>query len=290
MSAGLSGLPTATAGTAQLKQGLQTSRDYLLGLQNASVGQRFYVPGTVLAQHQLAASFANYLSANHHVAKLTVVLKADQNAVTTLSQVKQLRRDVQALVKSTALKSTRVAVGGQTSLMADLATISRTDLVRTAVIMLGAIGGLLMLLTRSVTKPLVILVTLLGSVILALEGTWVFSQCCLHQSALTWNTPFFTLIMLVALGVDYSIFLLIRYQDNRELRQLAPKEAMQQAAAAIGKVVIAAAIILGGTFAALIPSGVLTLLQVAIAVILGLALLVCFLSLVMAATVELSNQ
>ena len=73
--------------------------------------------------------------------------------------------------------------------------------------------------------------------------------------------------MIVALGVDYSIFLMMRYRelDNSQ-------RAIVDAAEYIGGVVISAAIILGGTFAALMPSGVVTLIQVAI-VNLGLFLL-----------------
>ncbi|MBP5845609.1 MMPL family transporter, partial [Lactiplantibacillus plantarum] len=42
----------------------------------------------------------------------------------------------------------------------------------------------------------------------------------------------------------------------------------------IGAVVLSAALILSGTFAALMPSGVLTLIQVAMVVIIGLIILV----------------
>uniref|UniRef100_UPI002A8402E6 MMPL family transporter n=1 Tax=Lysinibacillus capsici TaxID=2115968 RepID=UPI002A8402E6 len=50
-------------------------------------------------------------------------------------------------------------------------------------------------------------------------------------------------------------------------------EAIIDAARHIGGVVISATIILGGTFAALIPSGVVTLIEVALTVIIGLCLL-----------------
>jgi len=54
----------------------------------------------------------------------------------------------------------------------------------------------------------------------------------------------------------------------------------------IGTVVISAAIILGGTFAALIPSNVLTLIQVAMTVIVGLIILVLTLPIIMSAMVK----
>ncbi|MNT78152.1 putative membrane protein YdgH [compost metagenome] len=52
-----------------------------------------------------------------------------------------------------------------------------------------------------------------------------------------------------------------------------PAQRIIKASRDIGGVVLSAALILGGTFAALIPSGVLTLIQVAVVVIIALLLL-----------------
>lgn len=63
-----------------------------------------------------------------------------------------------------------------------------------------------------------------------------------------------------------------------------------KAASVIGAVVISAAIILSGTFAAMIPSGITTLIQVALAVIIGLILLVFLLPLVMSSVISLTDK
>ncbi|MNI85392.1 putative membrane protein YdgH [compost metagenome] len=75
--------------------------------------------------------------------------------------------------------------------------------------------------------------------------------------------------MILALGVDYSIFVMMRYNELEG----EPSERIIRASRDIGGVILSAALILGGTFAALIPSGVLTLIQVAAVVIIGLVLL-----------------
>ena len=81
-----------------------------------------------------------------------------------------------------------------------------------------------------------------------------FSKHVLGVDLLSWNVPFFSFIMIVALGVDYSIFLMMRYREQEN-----SQSAIVEAAKHIGGVVISAAIILGGTFAALMPSGVVTI-------------------------------
>jgi len=84
--------------------------------------------------------------------------------------------------------------------------------------------------------------------------------------------PFFSFIIIVALGVDYSIFLMMRF---KEYPHMSPKEAIVKASRNIGGVITSAVIILGGTFATLMPSGILLLAELAIAVITGLIVL-CF--------------
>jgi len=98
--------------------------------------------------------------------------------------------------------------------------------------------------------------------------------------------------MLIALGVDYTIFLMLKYRDELAAHKdarVGVKASLIKSVAMIGTVVISAAVILGGTFAALIPSGVLTLIQVALVVIVGLVLLVILIPLVLPAVISLTQ-
>ncbi|WP_263848879.1 MMPL family transporter [Lacticaseibacillus thailandensis] len=104
---------------------------------------------------------------------------------------------------------------------------------------------------------------------------------------LTWNTPFFAFVMLIALGVDYSIFLMMKYREFGADGER-PSVNIVRASEVIGAVVLSAALILGGTFAALMPSGVLTLIQVALAVIIGLIILVLIIPILIPAAIHLT--
>ena len=135
--------------------------------------------------------------------------------------------------------------------------------------MLIGIGLVLIVITRSLLKPIFIIASLIVAYYTSVGMSELISSNLLQVDNLGWNVPFFSFIMIVALGVDHSIFLMMRY---RELDGDSTK-AIVNVARHIGGVVISAAIILGGTFAALIPSGVITLIEVATTVILGLFLL-----------------
>ncbi|MFT8950222.1 MAG: MMPL family transporter [Liquorilactobacillus hordei] len=124
-----------------------------------------------------------------------------------------------------------------------------------------------MFVTRSLIQSIMIEILLITVYYSSLNIVHWLSQLFLNQSMLTWNTPFFAFIMLIALGVDYTIFLVLKFRDNLHEPISLDKK---RATSTIGTVVISAEIILSGTFAALIPSGVLALIQVALVVIIGL--------------------
>ena len=96
--------------------------------------------------------------------------------------------------------------------------------------------------------------------------------------------------MLIALGVDYSIFLMTRYRELETEGLTSPSARILKACGIIGTVVISAAVILGGTFAALIPSGIPTLIEVALTVIVGLIILVFIMPITMSAGVKLTYE
>jgi RND superfamily putative drug exporter len=89
----------------------------------------------------------------------------------------------------------------------------------------------------------------------------------LHMGGLLLVVPFFSFVVLMALGVDYAIFLVNRFSEEASL---GINEALQIAMRKMGKVIMTACIILIGTVAALYASGAMTLMEIATVVILGL--------------------
>lgn len=282
------GLNQAVDGLAEVQSGINDVRSYLGELKNSPAGHQLNIPKSELGNHDLLDSYATYMSKDHQMTQISVILKDDPSGHAATKTVRQLEKDVKAQVKATALSKAEVAVGGQTSQNADLESLSQSDFTRTAMIMIVGIGLALLVFTRSVLQPLVIIATLVGTYYTAVDLTSFITRHFLHESLLTWNAPFFTFIMIVALGVDYSIFLMMRYRDEELVEPGHQGEHILQASTVIGAVVMSAIVILSGTFAALIPSGVMTLIQVAIAVIIGLVILLTVLPIIMSAYVKLT--
>lgn len=282
------GLNQAVSGLDKVQNGISEVQSYLSELKDSPAGNQLNIPRNELNNSDLVTSYNIYMNKDRQLTQLSVVLKADPNSHTAAKTVKQLEKDVKAQIKATSLSKAKVAIGGQTSQNLDLETLSQGDFTRTAMIMIIGIGIALLFFTRSVLQPMVIIATLVGTYYTAINLTALIAQHFFHERMLTWNAPFFTFIMLVALGVDYSIFLMMRYRDEELVDPGNQVKHILQAATVIGTVVMSAIIILSGTFAALIPSGIMTLIQVAIAVILGLMILVTVLPIIMSAYVKLT--
>ncbi|MFV0560570.1 MAG: MMPL family transporter [Enterococcus sp.] len=285
-----SGLTNATTGLEQAKDGLASIKSYLNEMGESYVGDEFYIPKDSLNASELQPSYDMYLSDNRKIAKITLVLKNDPSTLKSAQTIEQLTQDTKAKIKGTSLENAKIAFGGQSSQTNDLETLANSDFNRTVCIMLIGIGIALIFVTHSVIQPLAIILTLGIAYISSLGITKLLSSVLIGKDLLTWNTPFFSFIMLVALGVDYSIFLMMRYRDSRKNEGVPPVQGIIEASTVIGAVVLSAAVILGGTFAALIPSGVTTLIQVALTVIIGLVLLVFLLPLVLSAVIKLSSD
>lgn len=282
------GLNQAVDGLTKVQNGINEVQSYLNELKNSPAGHQLNIPKSELGNHDLLDAYSTYMSKDRHMTQLSVILKDDPSGHAATKTVNQLEKDVKAQIKATALNKAQVAVGGQTSQNADLESLSQSDFTRTAIIMIVGIGLALLVFTRSVLQPLIIIATLVGTYYTAIDLTSFITRTFLHENLLTWNAPFFTFIMIVALGVDYSIFLMMRYRDEELITPGHQVEHILQASTVIGAVVMSAIVILSGTFAALIPSGVMTLIQVAIAVIIGLIILLTVLPIIMSAYIKLT--
>lgn len=275
------------SGMGQMTSGLQQGGDYLTGLQNSAAGNTFYIPQNQINNPEFQQSMNTYLSQDKKTAQITVILNSNPSGSRATNAVSSLTNVAKYSLKGTNLNKATVVVGGQSSKINDTKNVAGGDFVRTAIIMIVGIGLALIFVTRSLLQPVYILGTLVTAYLASLSFTHVLTRVILGRPMLTWNTPFFSFIMVIALGVDYSIFLMMRYRNTDNNKYL-PTERIVMAASAIGTVVISAAIILSGTFASLIPSGIPTLIEVAMVVIIGLILLVIMIPIVMPSTIHLS--
>ncbi|WP_379141719.1 MMPL family transporter [Paenibacillus sp. sgz500992] len=265
------GLNDSADGLKQITGGLTSAQAYLGQIQEAKDDELsgFFVPSEALEAEGIQQIFDTYLEGDGKVMTLDVVFAENPYSSEAIDSIGDIQAAVDRAVKGTKLENAETAISGVTSTYSDLQKISNEDYSRTVILMLGGIFIILVLLLRSIIMPIYLIVSLVITYFTALGITEAIFVNLLNYSGITWTTPFFSFVMLIALGVDYSIFLMARFNENKTWDV---REAILHAMRNMGTVILSAVVILGGTFASMYPSGVLSMMQIATVVLAGLAL------------------
>ncbi len=262
------GLTQSADGLNKVSDGLNSAQDYLSEVSKQKQ-TGFYIPQDVLDSKDFEQSLNAYMSKDRKVMTIDVIFNKNPYSNEAIDRVPEIKQAVKRVIKDTKLENAKVAVGGVSSMHNDLDSISKADYSRTVVLMLVGISIILIILLRSLIMPLY----LIGSLVLTYYTSMAISEKIfvnlLGYSGISWAVPFFAFVILIALGIDYSIFLMDRFN---EYRNMPVEKAILLSMKKMGTVIISAAIILGGTFAAMMPSGVLSLLEIATILLIGLAL------------------
>lgn len=262
-------LADVNGGLKQISDGLGQTNGFLTQYKS---NETFYIPKEALTDKNFEKALDTFMSNDRKITKMMVVLKADPYSKDALSTIDKINATVSNGLKGTELSVAKFGTAGPSATTNDMNEILSRDLNRTTTIVIIGVLLVLFFVIRSFWTPVFITASLVGAYYAAMFIiNYIFIDMQGHEG-LSSFVPFFSFIIIVALGVDYSIFLMMRF---KEYPHMPPKEAIVLASRHIGSVIIAAVIILGGTFATLMPSGMLLLSQLAIAVITGLVVL-CF--------------
>ncbi|ARV45281.1 hypothetical protein BCV50_09770 [Bacillus subtilis] len=265
------GVKSANDGLTKITDGITASSDMLEDMSKSSAVRDtgIFIPDQVMKDKDFKKSIDQYSFADGKGVQLSVVLDSNpysEQAITTINQIKKAAANE---VDGTPLEDAQIVYGGVTSMNADLKELSTTDFSRTMVIMIIGLFIVLTILFRSMIMPIYMIASLLLTYYTSISITELIFVNGLGNAGVSWAVPFFSFVILIALGVDYSIFLLDRFKEEVHM---GIEQGVIRSMSKMGSVIITAAIILAGTFAAMMPSGVNTLMQVASVIIIGLLL------------------
>jgi putative drug exporter of the RND superfamily len=176
-----------------------------------------------------------------------------------------------------AVRALRDRVGGEQALVGgsvatdlDTRDATRRDLLVIVPVILLLVLLVLGLLLRAVVASALLMVTVVASYLAALgAGAWLF-RTVLGYPALDDPVPLLSFLFLVALGVDYNIFLVTRAREETPAR--GTTGGMVHALAVTGAVITSAGILLAAVFAVLGVLPVITLTQIGVIVGIGVLL------------------
>ncbi|WP_428981994.1 MMPL family transporter [Microbacterium horticulturae] len=181
----------------------------------------------------------------------------------------QTVRDLRGAL-STELGDSAVQVGGVTATDIDTNDTSIRDRTLIIPIVLLVIFVILMLLLRAVLAPVLLMLSVIVSFAAAMGVSALVFNHVFQFPGADPAVPLYGFVFLVALGVDYNIFLMTRVRE--ESKRHGTRPGIMRGLVATGGVITSAGLVLAATFAALAVIPILFLAQIAFIVAFGVLL------------------
>ncbi|MCD4533409.1 MMPL family transporter [Nocardioides sp. cx-169] len=194
---------------------------------------------------------------------LTAVLGAEPASEAALETVESIREAAQGV-------EPKVLVGGADAESLDSETATARDQMLIIPMILAVVLLVLLVLLRSVVAAVLLVLTVVATFAASLGASWWAFQHWFDFPALDYSVPLLSFLFLVALGVDYNIFLTTRAKE--EARRHDTKTAISVALAVTGGVITSAGILLAAVFTVLGVLPLIVLTQVGVIVGFGVLL------------------
>ncbi|TCT19345.1 RND superfamily putative drug exporter [Melghiribacillus thermohalophilus] len=159
---------------------------------------------------------------------------------------------------------------GETAKKVEERTLNNRDVIVIVLLETILIFLMLIVLTKSVKMPIYMMGTILVSFLAALGLGIFLTDLFFDIGTISPRVPLYAFVFLVALGIDYNIILVSRFQEER--RKHSVKEATKRAVASTGGVISSAGIILAATFAVLMTQPIQLLFVFGFIVAVGIIL------------------
>jgi len=268
----------AAAGVPQIRLGLAQSEKFT-SVPEAVVGQEILAdafsagsgsPAVVIADNDDVDGVTTELEriagvdsvsvgeTDGSVTQLNVTLDAAAETPESFAIVQEMRDSTDALV------------GGLDAQTLDVNAAQTADQDLVIPLILGLVFLVLVLLLRALVAPVLLLATVVASFFASLGASWLLFQSVFGFPAIDTNVVLFSFLFLVALGVDYNIFLVTRAREETVAH--GTRTGMVRALSSTGGVITSAGILLAAVFAVLGVLPLITLTQIGIIVCIGVLL------------------
>ncbi|WP_345653546.1 MMPL family transporter [Streptomyces siamensis] len=196
--------------------------------------------------------------------RIDATLKAAADGDAAKQTVERLRAKVHAVSGAHAL------VGGFTAQQLDTQQTAARDRTVIVPVVLGIILLILVLLLRSLLVPVLLVATVALNFLATLGVSALVFEHLLGFSGTDASVPLYGFVFLVALGVDYNIFLMSRVREEALVH--GTRQGVLRGLTTTGGVITSAGVVLAATFAALMVIPLAFLVQIAFIVAFGVLL------------------
>jgi RND superfamily putative drug exporter len=210
---------------------------------------------------------AEVTNSNDTTSQIDVVIDAEGGSEAAYQVIRELRESVQSVSGANAL------VGGDDATRLAVKETYERDQLLVIPLILILVFIVLVLLLKALLAPILLLSSVVLSFFSAIGAAWLLFDNVFGMSGLDFSVFLYSFLFLVALGVDYNIFLVSRAREESarmasDVRQ-PTKKAMIKALGATGGVITSAGVLLAAVFAVLGVLPLIALFQIGIIVGIG---------------------
>jgi len=176
-------------------------------------GDYFYLPPEAFDNPDFQRGLKLFLSPDGQAARFIITHDTDPATPAGISAVKPELEAAHQAVKGTSLTDARFYLAGTAAVYRDIQAGSKYDLMIVGIAALTLIFAVMVIITRAAIASLAIIGTVLLSLGAAF-GLSVFVWQHIVGLDLNWIAPVFGLIILLAVGSDYNLLLVSRFQEE----------------------------------------------------------------------------
>src|SRR5690625_3207986 len=208
----------------------------------------------LLTERELVDSARVANTANDdHVIQYDLTFTEDPYDVKSIDALELMMKESYELLANANVTG-ELYFAGETAASVDNRNVNTRDLVVIIMAETILIFAMLLFLTRSVSISSLMMGTILLSFVAALGIGTYLSGFIFDVHSISNRVPVYAFVFLVALGIDYNIFLVSRFLEEKKFYPV--RKAVEKAVAHTGGVISSAGIILAATFAVLITQPV----------------------------------
>ncbi|MFI1963715.1 MMPL family transporter [Streptomyces pathocidini] len=201
---------------------------------------------------------------DRELAHIPVVLADDPDSAAAEATIERLRENVHEVGGADAV------VGGPTATAMDTRAGAERDSLLVIPVVLLVVLFVLIALLRSLVAPLVLLATVVLSYFGALGASHLLFEHVFGWGGMDPSLPLLGFVFLVALGIDYNIFLMTRVREEVALQGHA--RGVLAGLTSTGGVITSAGVVLAATFAIFVTLPLVTMAELGILVGIGVLL------------------
>jgi RND superfamily putative drug exporter len=221
------------------------------------------------AHPELKAGIDAYLSDDGRLARIDLVQADPVFSAAALAEIDAIRRRLDALLGNADWVRARAVVTGVNAQWADIRALSLADKRQAWALVPLCVYLVLLAALRDPWSCLNLIATMLLTYAFALGATALVFVHLLGAGGLDWKVPYFLFSLLVAVGVDYNVFLMTRVREESAVLGL--RAGIVRAIGQTGGLISSAAAITASSFAAFLTSPLGSMRQLGFALVVGIA-------------------